>query len=97
MSGDILSLTRAIETRVAWETQRVNRTTPGERLTHFRTKAGLSLTEAAERVGVHKSTYHQFESGRRSPTLDRLHEIAVKLGIDPHQLDERLASQPKEQ
>lgn len=52
---------------------------------------GLSWSEAAARMGVTKGTVGQYVLGRRRPTLDWLHAAATALGIDPHELDERLA------
>lgn len=37
----------------------------------------------------------QMENGHRIPTLDKIHELATALGVDPHDLNARLASTRK--
>jgi len=57
-----------------------------------RKSLGLTQAEAAARLGCSPGYVGQLESGHGSPTLDKIHELATTLGIDPHTLDERLAS-----
>lgn len=46
-----------------------------------RTRAGLSLTEVANRAGVAKSTLSQLESGTGNPSLETLWALCVALDI----------------
>lgn len=46
-----------------------------------RTRAGLSLTEAARRAGIAKSTLSQLESGSGNPSVETLWALAVALGV----------------
>lgn len=57
---------------------------------------GLTQVEAAARLGVDYSRVGQLESpGLKAPSLGKIYEYATALGIDPHELDERLASTRK--
>lgn len=52
----------------------------GKRISDERQRLGMSLTEFAKRVGVHRNTQTRYESGERSPDssyLDSLQEIGV--------------------
>ena len=51
------------------------------RLTELRKKAKLSVDELAERTGIPKGTIHNWESARKSPTIDRFQELAKALGL----------------
>ena len=66
--------------------------TPGDRLRAALGRLGLTQKAAAERLGIKQPSLHDYLSGKRTPTLDWLHDAAGKLGIDPAQLDFRLAS-----
>ena len=66
--------------------------TPTERLKAFRAAEGWTLRDMAARLGVSHQYIGQIESGDRQPSLEQLHRFAAALGIDPHDLDERLAS-----
>lgn len=57
-----------------------------------RLRLGLTQTQAAALCFVAQSTYAGIESGRQRASLDLLHEYAVGLAVDPHELDPRLAS-----
>lgn len=50
-------------------------------LRHERRRAGLSLTEVANRAGVAKSTLSQLESGTGNPSLETLWAICVALDV----------------
>lgn len=63
-----------------------------ERLIAARESVGLDRSQAAERLGVTYAALHSLESGRKTPSLDRLYEIATAWNIDPAILDQRLAS-----
>lgn len=58
----------------------------GKRLRHFRTRAGLTLDQLGERVGVVASQLSHIENGRREPRLGLLQAIARELEIDPAEL-----------
>jgi transcriptional regulator with XRE-family HTH domain len=68
--------------------------TPDARLRTARERAGLTQTQAAARMvpPIDQRTWAKAESGRWTPTLDWLYRAAAALGIDPHELDGRLAS-----
>mgnify|MGYP005831352799 CR=1 FL=1 len=63
-----------------------------------RLRLGLNMVEAAERCGIGYQSWTDLERGRKGDgtilnvSLDRLWLIAQSLGIDPHDLDKRLAS-----
>ena len=63
----------------------------GKRLRHFRSRAGLTLEQLGERVGVVASQLSHIENGRREPRLGLLQSIARELGIDPSELLRREA------
>jgi transcriptional regulator with XRE-family HTH domain len=48
----------------------------GQRLRAVRTQRGLTLTEAAERTGISKSTLSRLENGQRRPSLELLLPLA---------------------
>lgn len=68
-------------------TERSERTTStdlltlGRRVRHFRTGAGLTLDELAERTGVDTSQLSRIENGLREPRLSLLDAVAVALGV----------------
>jgi transcriptional regulator with XRE-family HTH domain len=51
-----------------------------------RERVGLSLTEAARRAGIAKSTLSQLESGTGNPSVETLWALAVALGVPISQL-----------
>ncbi|MFT4233362.1 MAG: helix-turn-helix domain-containing protein, partial [Leucobacter sp.] len=63
----------------------------GKRLRHFRTRAGLTLDQLGERLGVAASQLSLIENGRREPRLGLLQAAARELGIDPSELLKREA------
>ena len=63
----------------------------GKRLRHFRTRAGLTLDQLGERVGVVASQLSLVENGRREPRLGLLQGIARELDLDPAELLKREA------
>ncbi|MFI9504955.1 helix-turn-helix domain-containing protein [Nocardia sp. NPDC052566] len=52
-----------------------------EALRRERTRAGLSLTEVANRAGIAKSTLSQLESGTGNPSLETLWALCVALDM----------------
>ena len=61
------------------------------RLRDARKAAGLTQIELADRVGVHQTRLSQIEGGA-AVDLEMRWRLAVALGVDPHRLDERLAT-----
>ena len=61
------------------------------RLRDARKAAGLTQVELADRVGVHQTRLSQIEGGAATD-LETRWRLAVALGVDPHRLDERLAT-----
>ena len=54
----------------------------GKRLRFFRTRAGLTLDQLGERVGVVASQLSHVENGRREPRLSLLQALAAELGVE---------------
>lgn len=57
----------------------------GERIRTVRVEAQVSADELAAACGVHVTTVHHWESGsmRKRPTLARIVQIAIALGVQP--------------
>ncbi len=53
--------------------------TDGEKIARAREAKGLSLRDAAKRLGISRQCWHQWESGYRTPTLKTAHRIADAL------------------
>lgn len=53
----------------------------GERLKNERIRIGLNQAEFAERLGIHKNTQTNYESGRRKPS-NEYYAAAAELGIN---------------
>jgi len=80
--------------------------TIGSRLIELRKKKGLSQTALSQQLGINRSTYAEWEIGRRRPELDSLIKLAkfygtstdYLLGIAPAtgRVDEMLAPLPEE-
>ncbi|WP_404289663.1 helix-turn-helix domain-containing protein [Microvirga sp. RSM25] len=54
----------------------------GENVRRYRTAAGMSQAELAERMGVDRAYISGLESGARNPTVLTLWHTAVALGVD---------------
>lgn len=52
-----------------------------ENLKEARLKSGLSQKDLSENIGVAKSTYSLYESGKREPNLDTIKKIASALNV----------------
>ena len=52
-----------------------------ENLKEARLKSGISQKDLAENIGVAKSTYSLYESGKREPNADTLKKIASSLNV----------------
>lgn len=50
-------------------------------LREVRQKAGLSMEEAAKRIGVSAVTIHQWETGKNGPRLTKVPKIALVYDI----------------
>ena len=57
-----------------------------ENLKAARLAAGLTQKEVAERVGVAKSTYSLYESGKRAPVVKGIKQLAKALGVTADEL-----------
>jgi transcriptional regulator with XRE-family HTH domain len=55
----------------------------GQRVTAWRTHAGLTIRELADRLGWPHTTLGNYESGRRALPIARLYEIAAALDHAP--------------
>ena len=68
-------------------------TTPGARLRAAREQLGLSCAEAGARMAppVGKQSWLDAERGKPR-SLDWWYSAALALGVDPHEIDPRLAS-----
>ena len=53
----------------------------GERLRGFRAAAGLSVTELAHEAGVSRRYVTEAEAGRANPSLQKLSQLALALGV----------------
>lgn len=74
------------------ETMPTKSASPADRLRAAREQLGLTQRDAARTLGVSFTSYAQYEQGVREPTLEWLIRFAETVGIDPHTLDPRLAS-----
>ena len=52
-----------------------------ENLKEARLKSGISQKDLAENIGVAKSTYSLYESGKREPNVDTIKKIASSLNV----------------
>lgn len=53
----------------------------GLALKHFRTQAGMTQTELAERCGLHRSYLATLENGRVTEVMERLMNLFNELGV----------------
>lgn len=51
-------------------------------LVNLREQIGLSQKDVADRAGIPRSTYAQYEVGRRNPTVTNAQQVAAVLGFD---------------
>jgi transcriptional regulator with XRE-family HTH domain len=64
----------------------------GDAIRAAREAKRLTRKEVSEALSLNDQYLYQVETGRRRPTLETLWEIAKYLGLNPHELDPRLAS-----
>lgn len=57
-----------------------------ENLKEARLKSGISQKDLAENIGVAKSTYSLYESGKREPNVDTIKKIASSLNVSADRL-----------
>ncbi len=55
-----------------------------ELIRRARTTSGLTKKDFARRVGTSRSAIDEYESGRRSPSIDTLRRILGRVGLDLH-------------
>ena len=55
--------------------------TLGQRIRHFRTRAGLTLDQLGEKIGIAGSQLSLMENGRREPRLTLLSSIGAAVGV----------------
>ena len=58
----------------------------GNRLRHYRERAGYSIYDVEKRVGRHFSTISKYERGERQPNLSTLRELAATYEVPLGQL-----------
>lgn len=51
------------------------------RLYHLRTHRGLSQRETADLLGVERSTYTKYESGKHAPSFETLKKLRELFGV----------------
>jgi transcriptional regulator with XRE-family HTH domain len=66
----------------------------GRRVRALRKRRGWSLTEAADRFGIGRSTLAKLEAGNMSPTIGLLQRIAAGLEVELTTLVSRIAGEP---
>jgi transcriptional regulator with XRE-family HTH domain len=57
-----------------------------ERLARIRREKGLTQKELADKVELHQSQIHRYESGASQPTLDALRKLALALTVSTDEL-----------
>ena len=57
-----------------------------ENLKEARLKSGLSQKDLSENIGVAKSTYSLYESGKREPNVDTIKKIVSALNVSADML-----------
>ena len=58
----------------------------GKQLKQARQASGLSQQDVAQALGIDKTTYSGYETGRRQPDLSRLQKLARRLNVSADQL-----------
>jgi transcriptional regulator with XRE-family HTH domain len=58
----------------------------GRRVKELRGLQGITQEELADRCGLFRTYMSRIESGRASPTLTMLHQIAAAFGVDVREL-----------
>lgn len=55
----------------------------GDRIKAARKSAHMGQAELGAAIGIGKSSISEWESGKRSPDIDKVHDIAKALGVTP--------------
>lgn len=66
----------------------------GDRIVAARKRAGLTRQQLADRIDTTAASLSLYERGHRSPSVERLVEIAEALGIEPGALLDGVRSSP---
>lgn len=66
--------------------KKAGRLLPAIKLEQWRTKAGWSQTELADRLSVTGTTVWRWENGERAPSLARVDQIAALFGVPVRRL-----------
>jgi transcriptional regulator with XRE-family HTH domain len=53
----------------------------GDAIRHYRTEAGLTQAELADKAGLHRSYLSELESGKETEQLKRLLRVLRQLGV----------------
>lgn len=53
----------------------------GKKIQKAREKAKLTKTEAAAAAGMHYRHWHDYETGKHAPSIERFFDIAKALGV----------------
>jgi transcriptional regulator with XRE-family HTH domain len=53
----------------------------GDAIRHYRTEAGLTQAELANKAGLHRSYLSELESGKETQQLQRLLRVLRQLGV----------------
>ena len=65
---------------------RISREPIGDRIRQLREKRGWSLTELAEQANVSRSYISQIESGKSTPTQEKILQFSEDFGVLPSEL-----------
>jgi transcriptional regulator with XRE-family HTH domain len=68
----------------------------GDRLKELRDKAGLTQTDLAAKSGLSLGVIHDYEQGKREPTLRSAVKLAAALGVSVEVLAECVKGEPPE-
>lgn len=59
----------------------------GENLKKLRTQNDIKTLSAVDReTAMNSSNYHKYEQGKGNPTLKKILELAIAIGVDPKDL-----------
>lgn len=57
-----------------------------ERIKQLRTDKGIMQNHMADRLGIHRATYHRIENGKSKIDANLLPRVAELLGVDVQEL-----------
>jgi transcriptional regulator with XRE-family HTH domain len=61
----------------------------GERVTALRKDRGMTITELADKAGIHRVSLHKLETDAYDPSLETVKKLARALGVDLNTFDDR--------